>query len=94
MGSAATRGAHSLTFRPARSTPSGSAAPDAATHDLLVDADRTTDDVHVLACAECPRVSTVTARGWKGYRSDDPDTNEPPRLSFYCPECAHEHFGV
>jgi hypothetical protein len=53
-----------------------------------------TDDVHVLACVECPRVSSVTARGWKGYRSDDPDTEEPPRLSFYCPECAHEHFGA
>jgi len=49
--------------------------------------------VHVLACAECPRVSSVSARGWKAYRSDDPETNEPPTLTFYCPECSEREFG-
>ena len=44
--------------------------------------------VHVLACVECPRVSSVTARGWKAYRSDEPETGESPALAFYCPECA------
>ena len=29
--------------------------------------------VHVLACAECPRFSSATARGWKAYRTDDPE---------------------
>ena len=50
-------------------------------------------DVHVLACAECPRVSTVTARGWKAYRTDDPERDEPPRLTLYCPDCARREFG-
>ena len=51
-----------------------------------------TGDVHVLACAECPRVSSVTARGWKAYRSD-PEFEKLPKLSFYCPECAEREFG-
>ena len=50
-------------------------------------------DVHVLACAECPRVSSVSARGWKAFRTDDPEANELPQLSFYCPECARREFG-
>jgi hypothetical protein len=50
--------------------------------------------VHVLACAECPRVSSVNARGWKAFRSDDPEVDEHPRLSFYCPECAEREFGA
>lgn len=52
----------------------------------------TTDDVHVLACAECPRVSSASARSWKGYRVDDPETDEPPTLAFYCPDCARREF--
>jgi len=50
-------------------------------------------DVHVLACAECPRVSSVSARGWKAFRTDDPELDEPPQLSFYCPECARREFS-
>lgn len=49
--------------------------------------------VHVLACAECPRLSTATARGWKAYRTDDPETDETPELAFYCPQCAELEFG-
>lgn len=49
-------------------------------------------DVHVLACVECPRVSSVTAKGWRAYRTDDPELEEPPKLSFYCPECARREF--
>ena len=52
------------------------------------------DYVHVLACVECPRISTMTARGWRGYRIDDPDEGEPPAVTFYCPECAKREFGV
>jgi hypothetical protein len=52
----------------------------------------TSEDVHVLACTECPRVSS-TARGWKAYRVDDPETDEPPRLAFYCPDCSQAEFG-
>jgi hypothetical protein len=50
-------------------------------------------DVHVLACVECPRVSTATATGWRAYRTDDPELDEPPTLSFYCPDCARREFG-
>jgi hypothetical protein len=48
----------------------------------------TDEDVHVLACAACPRVSSVTARGWRAYHVDDPFQAEPPRVAFRCPECA------
>ena len=49
--------------------------------------------MHVLACVECPRVSSATAKGWRGYRTDDPELEEPPKLSFYCPDCARREFG-
>lgn len=62
-----------------------------ASDDPIVQTDRD-HDVHVLACAECPRVSSITARGWKAYRADDPEYDEPPRLAFYCPECARREF--
>jgi hypothetical protein len=61
----------------------------AARDDPAVETDRTANgNVHVLACAECLRVSSATADGWRGYRSDDPEKEEPPRLAFFCPECA------
>jgi hypothetical protein len=49
--------------------------------------------VHVLVCTECPRVSSLTARGWRAYRTDDPEQHEPPTLAFYCPDCAEEIFS-
>ena len=54
---------------------------------------RTTGDVHPLACVECPRVSSFSARGWRAHRTDDPETDEEPRLAFYCPECSEREFG-
>lgn len=59
----------------------------------MADRNETSEDVYVLACAECPRISSVTARGWKAYRSDDPETSEPPQLAFYCPGCAEREFN-
>ena len=53
----------------------------------------TSEDVHVLACAECPRVSSVSARGWKAYRVEAPEREGPPQLAFYCPECAAKESG-
>jgi hypothetical protein len=56
--------------------------------------DRTTsDDVHVLACAECPRVSSATARGWRAYRTDELEWDEPPALAFFCRDCSRKEFG-
>ncbi len=57
-------------------------------------ADRgTSDDVRVLACRVCPRVSTASARGWKAYRTDEPLEDIVPALAFYCPECAQRESG-
>lgn len=48
--------------------------------------------VHVLCCVECGARSGLYARGWRGYRTDDPDSGESPRLGFYCPTCAAREF--
>ena len=56
------------------------------------DAEQTVD-VHVLACVECPRVSSASARGWKAYRTDEDEFDEAPKLAFYCPECARREFS-
>jgi hypothetical protein len=50
-------------------------------------------DIHVLACTECPRVSSVSARGWEAHRADDPCAGEGSNLVFYCPDCARRVFG-
>ena len=47
----------------------------------------------VLQCVECGAISDTRARGWAGYRCDDPETDEPPALAFYCPACASAEFG-
>jgi hypothetical protein len=49
--------------------------------------------VHELVCRECGAVADPYARGWRGYRVDDPEENEPPELAFYCPWCAEREFG-
>ena len=53
---------------------------------------RTSGDVRVFGCAECPRVSSVSARGWKAYRVSAARSTEPPRLAYYCPDCTPEGF--
>jgi hypothetical protein len=56
--------------------------------DWNVDTDRrTTGDVRVFGCGECPRVSTVSARGWMAYWVADPDEGRPAALLFLCPDC-------
>lgn len=46
----------------------------------------------MLACAECPRVSTAGAKGWRAVRTDVPAEDDLPMLAFYCPECARREF--
>lgn len=58
-----------------------------------MESERTAGEIHVLACAECPRVSSFAARGWRAYRTDDPLEDELPALAFYCPVCAYIEFG-
>ena len=63
--------------------------PAAQADDVDVDTDRrTSGDVRVFGCAECPRVSTAGARGWKAYRVTDPDEAGQRELLFVCPDCA------
>jgi hypothetical protein len=47
----------------------------------------------LLACVECHAQSDPEAVAWRGYRIDEPATDEAPLLAFYCPACSVEHFG-
>ena len=48
----------------------------------------------VIVCVECSAMSaTPSVRGWRGYRTDDPELEEAPELVFYCPVCAVAEFG-
>ena len=55
---------------------------------------RAANSTGIVECIECRRVNAFLWHGWKAYRVDDPDTNEPPELGFYCPGCAEREFGV
>lgn len=47
-----------------------------------------------LLCVECGVApSDGRARGWRSYRWDEPNTDDPPSLAFYCPDCAERGFG-
>ena len=50
--------------------------------------ERISQDVHVLACEDCPRLSTATARGWTAYRIDEDAEDDGRALVFYCPDCS------
>ena len=50
-------------------------------------------EVHVLACATCPRMSSGSARGWKAYRTDEAAPDDPSGVAFYCPVCAYIELG-
>jgi hypothetical protein len=45
-----------------------------------------------VRCAECKSSSGLYWRGWRALRVDDPETDEPPALAFYCPTCAAREF--
>jgi hypothetical protein len=48
---------------------------------------------HALVCVECGTLSASPAeRGWRGYLSDDRETDEH-ELVWYCPICAVAEFG-
>jgi hypothetical protein len=56
-----------------------------------VRAENETTTADPLTCAECGRVATDHATGWKAFRTDLED--EPPALAFYCAGCAEREFG-
>jgi hypothetical protein len=49
--------------------------------------------IALVTCQECNRATDPEWRGWRAYRSDDPELDEPPALAFYCPACAEREFG-
>jgi hypothetical protein len=51
-------------------------------------------EIHLLRCAQCRSVSGLYARGWRGYRTDDPDLDERPSLAFFCPACSAREFDA
>jgi hypothetical protein len=47
-----------------------------------------------VRCAECGTSSGLYWHGWRAYRTDEEEMNEPPSLAFYCPICAYREFGA
>ncbi len=46
-----------------------------------------------LKCTECGAVGEADAPGWRGYRTDEPETDDVPAIAFYCAYCAIREFG-
>jgi hypothetical protein len=44
--------------------------------------------VHQLSCAGCGSRSGLLAGGWRGYRTEEPETREKPLVTFFCPTCS------
>jgi hypothetical protein len=49
--------------------------------------------VGLVSCQECHSAPGPGWRGWRAYRSDDPELDEAPALAFYCRNCAEREFG-
>jgi len=45
-----------------------------------------------MRCDECGAEADHRARGWRAYRADGPE-DEEPRILVYCPGCAEREFG-
>jgi hypothetical protein len=48
----------------------------------------------VLVCVECGRVADDEAVGWRAYREDPPDEDDPPSLAIFCRNCAAREFDA
>jgi hypothetical protein len=46
-----------------------------------------------MRCEECGVQAAGHARGWRGYRIDDPEDGDLPEMGFFCPDCAYREFG-
>jgi hypothetical protein len=49
---------------------------------------------HLFNCVECGCRTEPGQVGWRAYRVDDPELDEPPTLAFYCPSCAQAEFSA
>lgn len=45
-----------------------------------------------LVCAQYGDPSSPNARGWRGYRTDEPGTDDLPGIGFFCPHCSQAEF--
>jgi len=46
-----------------------------------------------MVCASCVTRARGDAFGWRGYRFEDLEFDEPPAVAFYCALCALQLFG-
>jgi hypothetical protein len=46
-----------------------------------------------IHCAERTSSSGLYWQGWRAFRTDEPESGEPPALAFYCPACSEREFG-
>jgi hypothetical protein len=46
-----------------------------------------------LTCAECGVESTGVALGWRAYFHRDVETNDPPEVLVFCPDCDKREFA-
>jgi len=47
---------------------------------------------NLLRCAQCGSISGLSASGWRGCRTDDPELDLEPTLAFFCPACSAREF--
>jgi hypothetical protein len=47
----------------------------------------------VLYCVECGCCSGELGKGWSAFICEDPDGDDPPSITVYCPPCAASEFG-
>jgi hypothetical protein len=47
---------------------------------------------HQVVCVECGCLSSGSWYRWRALRIDEPDTDDPPELAYYCPVCAAREF--
>jgi hypothetical protein len=50
--------------------------------------------VNLLCCAQCGSISGLSASGWRGCRTDDPELDLEPTLAFFCPDCSAREFDA
>jgi len=51
-------------------------------------------DTRLLVCAECRQESDAGACGWKAYRIELEELDEPPAVAFFCPDCDRREFEL
>jgi hypothetical protein len=63
-------------------------------HETVNASARGNHTVVAVKCARCRKLSSGYWVGWRAYRSDDPELDQPPALAFFCLTCAEDQFGA